>query len=119
MNTFRWRQRGGQLWLPADMSTQHLWFTLRVLWNHAVPDDRRLTPYRSYEFGPSYTTDYLDTAWLELGREIRTRKDMRPDWQKEFEWIQPYLGSEIWRQVERPRDLWDACGDGFDRDTEE
>ena len=119
MDTFRWRQRGGQLWLPVDMSTQHLWFTLRVLWNHAVPKDRRLIPFRAYEFGPSYTAEYLDTAWLVLGKEILSRQAMLPAWQKEFEQLRPYLGSELRRQIAHPRDLWDACGDGFDSDREE
>lgn len=77
---FQWRTNGGTFISPAEMDTPHLYFTLRMIWNHVAPEELRLYPYRQYKFGPYYTTEYTREAVAHLGAELLTRKDIREEW---------------------------------------
>lgn len=77
---FRWRDRTGQDWLPEEMETRHMFFTVCMIWNHHMPV--KTDPhYRRYTFGPYYTPTYLQTAIRMLLPVLIKRPDLAP-WMK-------------------------------------
>lgn len=48
-DTFRWRTNDGDILTPAQMDTSHLFNSLRMVFNHTVPEDLRLVPYREWK----------------------------------------------------------------------
>jgi hypothetical protein len=76
---FMWKDRENGFHFPSSMETRHLFYTLRMIWNHTMPADARITPYQAYSFGPFYTRQYLITAIAELARELASRADLRSD----------------------------------------
>ena len=92
--TFRWRDSRGQRHAPADMPTRHLFFTLRMIWNHTMPHSARLPEGNRYStFGPEYTEAYLKQAVRCLSSELSTRTDMAPDWQRQLDRMLAWLGT--------------------------
>jgi predicted site-specific integrase-resolvase len=73
---FRWRDREGNHYLPSSMRTRHLFYVLRMIWNHSVPEPMRILPYRHYRFGKFYTAEYMKRAVLAIGRELLNRDDL-------------------------------------------
>lgn len=91
---WRWRQGNGAGWIhPKDMETRHVFYTIRMIWNHSVPPQMRVGKnYRMYSgFGPEYTRDYMKSAVVHLMHELSTRKDMIDEWRQEYEEIMSYL----------------------------
>lgn len=81
---FKWKPSGKEKISPHEMETRHLWFTLRMIWNHTMPEHQRFKPYKHYSFGPTYTTEYMLEAVKEILKELSTRKDMEKSWWKEL-----------------------------------
>lgn len=73
---FVWRTRHGEAVAISDMTTKHLFFTFRMVWNHSAPEAWRLRPYRRYIFGPAYTPEYVAEAVGLIWRELATRNDL-------------------------------------------
>lgn len=73
---FLWRQSGGQKIAPKDMATDHLFNTLKMIWNNSSPVSLRLAPVKLYSFDKTiYTLDYMTRAvqamcWELNGREL-------------------------------------------------
>lgn len=40
--TFKWRTAEGEWIAPEKMETRHLFYTLRMIWNHSVPAELRV-----------------------------------------------------------------------------
>ena len=94
---FQWRDRTGQPHLVKRMETRHLFYTLRMIWNHTMPVSARL-PGNLHSFGPIYTRDYMINAIEAIVPELATRNDMTKDWmqqlQKMIDWLSTHqLGS--------------------------
>jgi len=66
------------------METRHLFYTLRMIWNHTMPESVRFRRYRNYQLGPFYTAEYLQQAITHIGRELLQRSDLRPKWQADL-----------------------------------
>jgi hypothetical protein len=81
---FKWRDQHGGFTDPASMETRHLFYTLRMIWNHTMPLSARIEPFKRYKFGPFYTEEYLKGAIKHLSTELGTRRDMRPHWEYEL-----------------------------------
>lgn len=79
---FKWKDQFDVFKTPQEMDTHHLYFTLRMIWNHSVPIDMRMLPYQPYKFGKFYTAEYMAEAVKHLFLELKTRKDMKPEWIK-------------------------------------
>lgn len=79
---FKWKDRHDVFKTPQEMDTHHLYFTLRMIWNHSAPPDMRMHPYEQYSFGPFYTFEYMSEAVKHIYRELKTRTDMEPAWIK-------------------------------------
>ncbi len=77
-NQYQWRDRKGNLYLPSEMETKHLFFTLLMIWNHSVPDIMRIKPYQKYQFNKFYTEEYIRDSVRHIFKELTTRKDINP-----------------------------------------
>lgn len=105
---WRWRDRTGQMRDPKRMTTNHLFFTIRMIWNHTMPVSARLRPYISYDFSPFYTKAYMLEAIKHLTPELATRTDMKPEWKRELsrmlDWLATHQlpGAEPNLQLEKP-----------------
>lgn len=77
-DTFLWWDRHGKLHAPADMSTKHVFFTLRMIWNHSAPKNMQIRPFKPYDFRPFYTKAYMIAAVYALVTELDKRDDMQP-----------------------------------------
>lgn len=79
---FKWRTAEGLLLSPQTMVTRHLFYTLRMIWNHSVPERCRVgRNVRLYRFGEFYTAEYMRLAVRFIGAELMTRDDIA-DWQQ-------------------------------------
>ena len=76
LSVFQWRDRTGTFHDPRRMETRHLFFTIRMIWNHSAPVYMQIKPYKKYSFGPFYTREYMKDAVKFLAEELRTREDI-------------------------------------------
>lgn len=90
---FAWRDRKGVMHDPAKMQTSHLFYTLRMIWNHSMPEEAAIHPYRAYSFGRQYTQDYMKNAIVALGRELGTRSDIHPKHAADIEHMMRHLST--------------------------
>ena len=73
---FMWRDRNGKFHAPGQMETRHLFYTLRMIWNHSAPKELQIAPFKKYSFSPFYTPEYIIRAVKELSKELGKRKDI-------------------------------------------
>ena len=71
-----WRMKNGHLVAPMDMTTKHLFNTVKMLWNNLAPAEHRIGKAKLYRFGPSYTPEYLREAAKNITAELAGRKDL-------------------------------------------
>lgn len=90
---FQWRDSQGGFHLPSEMETRHLFYTLRMIWNHTMPDQAQIKPFRRYEFGEHYTEYYLKDAVLNLAHELKTRNDMTAEWRAQLSFMVGWLST--------------------------
>lgn len=82
---WQWMDRDGNLHDPREMETRHLFYTLRMIWNHAMPENVRLYPYKRYTFGGFCTDEYMQEAVRHIGQELLLRLDIKPAWDHELQ----------------------------------
>jgi len=75
---FEWRDQKGVFHKVEDMETRHLYYTLRMIWNHSVPEEMKLKPYKRYQFDCFYTPQYIAIAVRKMMRELIKRTDITP-----------------------------------------
>lgn len=73
---FKWRDRKGGFHDVAEMKTSHLFFTVRMVWNHSAPESLRITPFKQYDFGSFYTDEYIVEAVRVIASELSGRNDL-------------------------------------------
>lgn len=81
---FKWKPNGAEEIAVSEMETRHLWFTLKMIWNHTMPEQHKFHPYKKYAFGPRYTTEYMLEAVSEILKVLKDRKDIQKNWLKEM-----------------------------------
>ena len=79
---FEWRDQKGVFHKVTEMETRHLFFTLRMVWNHSAPDDLKIEPFKRYRFGDFYTPEYIVAAVRSISLELGTREDLTPYFRK-------------------------------------
>lgn len=84
---FKWRDRTGNFHKVSEMETRHLYYTLRMIWNHTMPEEVKLKPYNAYDFSPFYTAEYMTEAIHHIGTELFKRTDILPGWQKDLSFM--------------------------------
>lgn len=84
-NTFKWRDRCGREHFLKDMSTTHLFYTLRMIWNHSMPADAQVgIDIKRYSFPPFYTHTYMMQACTLIFEELSTRTNLPVHLRKEL-----------------------------------
>lgn len=77
---FVWRTQDGEELRPAEMRTTHLFYTVRMVFNHTAPACYRIPLCKLYAF--NMPPDYLRAAILAIVLELKKRpaSDLAP-WQ--------------------------------------
>ena len=75
---FAWRDREGNFLRPSQMPSKRLFYTWKMIWNHACPPELRYWDDHRYEFGSFYTPEYMLQAFRCLYLELKTRSDLGP-----------------------------------------
>lgn len=90
---FLWLTHSGDLIAPADMATQHLYYSIRMLFNHTVPAKYR-TPesvqeIKKYTDVPKWSKVYKKAATKALRAELnkRSRTELTPAMRDGLRWI--------------------------------
>lgn len=96
---FLWKDGTWNYHTPHSMTTPHLFNTLRMIWNHRMPNDAKMRPYRVCTFGPEYTKDYLSHAIMCLGYELSQRTDLNRRMKSDLRWMMQYVGVKEWSQL--------------------
>lgn len=89
---FAWKDRNNEYRNVSKMATRHLFYVLRMIWNHKMPGAARLHPIgQQYVLGSFYTDTYLKSAIRFMTIELVTRKDLTDTWkadlQKMYYWV--------------------------------
>ncbi len=71
---FKWRDRRGGYHYPSAMNTDHLFYTVRMIWNHNMPV--KLAPYAKYAFNEFYSAEYMKNALRAMVPELAKRIDL-------------------------------------------
>ncbi len=87
---FIWLDHKGIKHLPQQMATPHLFYALRMIWNHSVPEYYKIPGVRKYSDVPHWSFDYRREALRVLGDELDSRPTCDLDeWQhKQLRYMQ-------------------------------
>lgn len=97
---FRWRMQNGDYVRPHVMETRHLFFTLRMIWNHSVPDKYRLKPYKKYQFRDFYTAGYMQLAIMSVSLEL-SKRDIPEKWMAQLKSMIDSMGVLYGNRIEK------------------
>lgn len=93
INIYKWRDKGGNFIEPKNMDTKHIFFIIRMIWNHFMPKDAIIKPYNRYRFGEYYTEEYFKTSLINLFKELNTRNDLKPYFVKCINFMKDYINN--------------------------
>lgn len=95
-NNFLWRDRTGLMHYIDDMSTTHLFYTLRMVWNHSMPKEMHIGGNtQKYVFTNFYTSQYMMQACFYIILALNNRTDLLYKLQKEFQQMKDYFKTKI------------------------
>ena len=95
-----WRSRDGSHQAPKTMETRHLFYTVRMIWNHTMPVQAQTATFKRYAFGPRYTKEYMLEAIRVMVPELGTRTDLTPGWTAELQQMVDWLAGQQLTQPE-------------------
>jgi hypothetical protein len=72
---FDWCSQDGTLYDLQEMATPHLFYALRMVWNHSVPRVWRVGNYKEYPDVPNWHPNYRKAAIEALANELAQRDD--------------------------------------------
>lgn len=67
----RWITQDGESLLISEMETTHIFYSVRMLWNHHVPVVYRLMPYRPYSI--KWSEERVVGRMIALLNELQSR----------------------------------------------
>ena len=89
---WKWRTNNEGDIAPMLMETRHLFYTLRMIWNHSMPLIMTVGgEVRRYHFGPRHTREYMREAIMRIGAELFTRNDLEPWMVRQLEEMAAWL----------------------------
>lgn len=91
---WQWRDRDGNMHDPSSMETRHLFYTLRMIWNHSMPLEVGHN-VRRYRFGPHYSPGYMAQGIRFIGSELMTRTDLTPTMISELRQMARFLFNRL------------------------
>lgn len=86
---FQWRDKKGEFHSVTGMRTGHLFYVVRMIWNHKMP--LKFEPYRRYSFSSFYTDEYMFDAIKAIVPELAKRTDLAPEWKQTIKQMVEYL----------------------------
>lgn len=85
MKEFIWiTQKGDRLKL-SEMNTIHIFYALRMIWNHSVPAMYKLEGGRYNLNSQKWTNEYRRNAVFHLSQELIKRNNLPEDLQEQFD----------------------------------
>ena len=72
---FIWVDQTGISHTLESMTTHHVFYTIKMIWNHVVPPELQLKPFKQYNLGPQFTNKFCRRAVDALLAELKTRDD--------------------------------------------
>ena len=91
-NGWMWRERNGNFILPQNMSTKHVFYVMKMIWNHACPKYMRIWDDHRYRFSDWYTKDYMLRAFHIMWDEAEHREDMG----KRMKWAMEQIRTSVY-----------------------
>jgi len=82
---FYWRNKG-TVTAVTEMTTDHLFYTIRMIWNNTMPEPVPDNP-KFYSYGPNHSDEYLAEALKHLSAELFTRDDIKAFQEEQLEWM--------------------------------
>jgi hypothetical protein len=84
-----WVDGAGKRYLITEMETRHLFYVVRMIWNHVAPPQYRMPKYNRYEFegGTESRLEYFREVICAAVPELATRPYLRPDWRAELQYM--------------------------------
>jgi hypothetical protein len=76
---YTWMDAYNKRYLLKDMETGHLFYTLKMCWNHMVDEDIQIKPAKDFDFLNAYSNGYLKEGIYKIIKEIGMRKDISDD----------------------------------------
>ena len=77
---FIWTTQTGQELAPADMRTSHLFYSLRMIFNHTAPAHLQIPGCKHYAEVDRWPRAYRRQAVAAFVAELARRKDTLPAW---------------------------------------
>jgi hypothetical protein len=78
LDTFLWRDRKGTRTTMIEMDTRHLFYVVKMIWNHACPKELRIDMRHCYRFGRNYSPEYMLRAFQLGWLELKNRSNLTP-----------------------------------------
>lgn len=85
---FVWETDEGDLLFLSEMATQHLFFALRMLFNHSVPPAFRVGTFKRHDKVFGWSADYRGQAIRVMFHELVSHRELDADIQAELNDIQ-------------------------------
>jgi len=83
-----WVDRYGHPHHIESMTDSHLYYTLRMIWNHSAPEEFKFRPYIKYCFYKEYySPKRLKKLIPIMINEALSRASMKPEWKKDIEYM--------------------------------
>jgi hypothetical protein len=82
-----WKDRFNVNHIIEQMETRHLFYTVRMIWNHSAPKELKLRPYQKYNFSEFYSHDYIAGCIRNMLTELLCRSDIKFSWRQEVEFM--------------------------------
>ena len=92
---FRWKDRNDNFHDVTNMETRHLFYTLRMIWNHRMPAEARFQQFKRYSFGNFYSPQYMLSAVYHIGRELANRDNLTERQEKELAFMAGYFSTKL------------------------
>jgi len=73
---FIWTTQEGQQIRPRDMETRHLFYSLRMIFNHTAPAAYQIAGCRRYAGPEAWPITYRRAAVVALVAELKNRSDL-------------------------------------------
>lgn len=82
---FIWITRKGEVQYVDEMATPHIFYALRMLFNHAVPPAFRIGDFKRYPELEEWSNDYKLDAQKAFLTELKLRDDLESELQYELD----------------------------------
>lgn len=75
---FVWTCHDGRQMAPAEMQTSHLFYTVRMIFNHLAPPAFRIPGCKRWAGIDTMNREYLALALKSMALELQRRHELRP-----------------------------------------